>query len=79
MCCKSFVLFLLTIVLSDFLRFTDYECPLGIFKLFLANNMAMVMVFNATFNNISVISRRTVTLVEETGVSFETHRPVESH
>jgi hypothetical protein len=26
------------------------------------------MVFNATFNNISVISRRSVLLVEETGV-----------
>jgi hypothetical protein len=28
----------------------------------------MVMVFNATFNNISVISWRSVGLVEETGV-----------
>ena len=30
------------------------------------------MVFNATFNNISVISKRSVLLVEETGVSGET-------
>ena len=30
------------------------------------------MVFNATFNNISVISWRSVLLVEETGVSGET-------
>ena len=30
------------------------------------------MVFNATFNNISVISRRSVLLVEETGVHGET-------
>ena len=37
------------------------------------------MVFNATFNNISVISWRSVLLVEETGVSGETHRPVGSH
>jgi len=29
------------------------------------------MVFNATFNNISVISRRSVLLVEETGVPRE--------
>jgi hypothetical protein len=29
------------------------------------------MVFNATFNNISVISRRSVLLVEETGVPGE--------
>jgi hypothetical protein len=32
-----------------------------------------VMVFNATFNNISVISWRSVLLVEETGVSAENH------
>ena len=34
-----------------------------------------VMVFNATFNNISVISWRSVLLVEETG---ENHQPVTS-
>ena len=33
----------------------------------------------ATFNNISVISWRSVLLVEETGVPGENHRPVESH
>jgi hypothetical protein len=31
----------------------------------------MVMVFNTTFNNISVISWRSVSLVEETGVPGE--------
>jgi hypothetical protein len=36
------------------------------------------MVFNATLNNISVISWRSVLLVEETGVSGEIHRPVVS-
>jgi hypothetical protein len=36
-------------------------------------------VFNATFNNISVISRRSVLLVEEIGVPGENHRPVASH
>jgi len=30
---------------------------------------AWIMVFSATFNNISVISQRSVLLVEETGVS----------
>jgi len=35
-----------------------------------------VMVFNATFNNISVISWCSVLLVEETGVPGENHRPV---
>ena len=37
------------------------------------------MVFNATFNNISGISWHSVLLVEETGVTRENHRPVESH
>ena len=35
-----------------------------------------VMVFNATFNNISIISWWSVLLVEETGVPRENHRPV---
>jgi len=34
------------------------------------------MVLNATFNNISFITRRSLLLVEETG---ENHRPVASH
>jgi hypothetical protein len=33
------------------------------------------MVFNATFNNTSVLSWRSVLLVEETGVSEENHQP----
>ena len=37
------------------------------------------MVFNATFNNISVISWWSVLLVEETGVPRENLRPVASH
>jgi hypothetical protein len=37
------------------------------------------MVFNATFNNISVISWRSVLLVEETGLPGENLRPVTSH
>jgi hypothetical protein len=32
-----------------------------------------VMVFNATFNNISVISRPLVLLVDETGIPGENH------
>ena len=36
------------------------------------------MVFNATINNISVISWQSVLLVEETGVPKENHRPVAS-
>ena len=37
------------------------------------------MVVNATFNNISVISWRSVLLVVETGVPRENHRSVISH
>jgi hypothetical protein len=37
------------------------------------------MVFNVTFNNISVISWRSVLLVEETEVFRENHRPVTNH
>ena len=37
------------------------------------------MVFNATFNNISVILWRSVLLMEETGGPGEKHRPVASH
>jgi hypothetical protein len=38
-----------------------------------------LMVFDATFNNISVISWRSIVLVEETGGPGENHRPVTSH
>ena len=37
------------------------------------------MVFNATFNNISAIPRRSVLLVEENGVPGENHRPAASN
>ena len=39
---------------------------------------ACLMVLNATFNNVSVISLRSVLLVEETGGPGENHRPVAS-
>ena len=39
----------------------------------------MVMVFNATFNNVSVISWWSVLLVEETGEPRENHPPVGGH
>jgi hypothetical protein len=41
--------------------------------------LVLFMVFNATFNNISGISWRSVLLVEEIGIPGETHRPVASH
>jgi hypothetical protein len=41
--------------------------------------LVCLMVFNATFNNISVISWWSVLLVEETGVPTENHQPVACH
>ena len=38
-----------------------------------------LVVFNATFNNISVISWQSVLLMEETGGPGENHRPVACH
>jgi hypothetical protein len=38
-----------------------------------------IVVFNATFNNISVISWQSVLLVEETGGPGENQRPATSH
>ena len=38
-----------------------------------------LIVFNVTFNNNSVISWRSVLLVEETGGPGENHRPVAIH
>jgi hypothetical protein len=37
------------------------------------------MVFNSTFNNISVLSWQSVLFVEETGVPGENHQPAASH
>jgi hypothetical protein len=39
---------------------------------------ARIMVFNATFNNISVISWQSVLLVEGTGVLRENHQSAQS-
>ena len=43
------------------------------------NGLVRSMVFNATFNNISVISWWSVLLVEETGVPGQNHRSAASH
>ena len=40
--------------------------------------LGWVMMFSATFKNISVISWQSVLFVEETAVPGENHRPVES-
>jgi hypothetical protein len=41
--------------------------------------LVRVMMLNATFNNISVIWRRSVLLEEETGVPGKSHQPVARH
>jgi hypothetical protein len=45
----------------------------------LTYGLVWFIVFNATFNNISVISWWSALLVEETGVSGEKHRLAASH
>ena len=40
---------------------------------------AFFIIINATFSNISVILRRSVLLMEETGGPVENHRPAASH
>ena len=42
-------------------------------------NRVRVMLLNATFNNISVISWQSILLVEKTGVPGENHQTVASH
>jgi hypothetical protein len=57
----------------------QYSVTLGNCTNVSAGRFACLMVFNATFNNISVISWWSVLLVEETGGPRENHRPVASH
>ena len=38
-----------------------------------------ILMFNATFNNLTVIALQLILLVEETGVHEETHRPDANH
>jgi hypothetical protein len=48
-------------------------------KLMVWFGLVWFMVFNATFNNIPVISWQSVLLVEETGALNENHQPSASH
>jgi hypothetical protein len=55
-------------------------CIKGIWKLiFKTKRVVMVVAFDATINNILVISWRSVLLVEEARVTGEIHRPAASH
>jgi hypothetical protein len=54
----------------------SFSSSFGLYKWnFISGLFVCLMVFNATFNNISVISWRSVLLVEETGGPEENHRP----
>ena len=59
------------------------QCCIWFYYYYLAyiryTSWVRIMVFNATLNNIAVISWRSVLLVEETGVTGENHRPAVSH
>jgi hypothetical protein len=56
-----------------FILFKVYSCVGRDF------GFCVLMVFNTTFNNISVISWRSVLLVDENGGPGENHPPVASH
>ena len=79
---------------SDYLKFLNHISPIECvcvcvcevsftyLRVFICEKKMMCNVFflfNAIFNNISVISWRYVLLVEETGLPGENHRPVASH
>ena len=59
----------------------EYEVRCGkiIINFFDRGWFGWFIVFNATFNNISVIPWRSVLLMEETGGPGENHRPFASH
>ena len=52
-----------------------YECISFNEQLLTSDNSRGIMVFDATFNNDSVISKRSVLLKDETRVHGENHRP----
>jgi hypothetical protein len=62
--CGALFLFAITILIAKLTCFNENELRRYVIKI----TWFRFMVFNATFNNISVISCRLVLLVEETGV-----------
>jgi hypothetical protein len=55
------------------------QCKAFLNKVSIYVLLVCLMVSNATFNNISVISWQSVLLVKEIGGTKENHRPVASH
>jgi hypothetical protein len=66
----------LMVTLTDLQIIFKYR---GIYSSFWKLRVVRFMVFNTTFNNISIISWWSVLLVEETVVPGENHRSVASH
>ena len=73
--CTIICLFEINMYNETYNRTTFLGMDWGICEMF----RVRIMAFSATFNNISVISCRSVLLVEETGVPRENHWPVGSH
>ena len=66
-------------LLTDFVCLYNYEFWLSLCKIVRSSVILLLPLFNATFNNISVISRCSVLMLKETGVPRENHWPVASH
>ena len=69
---------------TTFVRFVSYMCvtmsdTFFYSKVMIRNHMVCDIMFDVTFNNISVISLRSVLLIEETEVSGENEWPAASH
>ena len=72
---------LLFLIYTEFkISVTNFVLYKTDFTIYTNNKVGWFMMFKAIFNDISVISWRSVfLLVEETGVPGENHRPVQSH
>jgi hypothetical protein len=64
---------------SCFCSYSNLRFPFRTKNIEFMKDNPRFIVFNATFNNISVIYRWSVLLVEETGVPGENHRSVANH
>ena len=84
--CTVFMMLILSFIgflgtqyyLKQYLKFIQYNKRLYIYYLTIVYYL-WFMVFNTTFNNISVISWWPVLLVKEKGLPRENHWPVASH
>jgi hypothetical protein len=69
-----FILFMNGTIFSQIIKYQHENLPYNIVRY-----KYMVMVFKATFNNMSVKSWQSVLMMEETRVPEENHRPVASY